>query len=66
MIAYISALGGIEITEIQHGIEDYVICETNCWAGKRTRHRVKIHYETGQPYIVLYGHRYHLDDAIRA
>lgn len=63
-IAYISGLGGIEIKDIEYGIEDHIYCVSNAWNGTQTAHKVKIYYSS-EPYIILYGQRFKLNEAIR-
>lgn len=63
-IAYISALGGIEIKHIEYDIEDRIYCVSNAWHGKPTAHKVKIYY-ADLPYIVLHGQRFKLLEMIR-
>ena len=62
-VAYISALGGIEIKHIEYGIEDRIFCVSNAWNGKRTAHKVRVYY-SNEPYIILHGLRYKLSEAI--
>lgn len=69
-IAYISALGGIEIYGIEHGINDYIFCADGAWYGKKMissyQHKVKIRYNSKtEPYFELYNQRYYFKDAIR-
>ena len=65
-IAYYSGMGGLEIRHIEYGIEDHVYLVAGCYGGKRTYHRLKIHYDTADCYIRLYGCKYKLSDFIRA
>ena len=62
-IAYISALGGIEIKKIEYGIDDHICCVSNAWQGTPTAHKVKIYYAS-QDYIVLRGQRFRLSDVL--
>lgn len=62
--AYISALGGIEIKHIEYDIEDRIYCVSNAWYGTPTAHKVRIYY-SNQSYIMLYGQRFKLNEAIR-
>lgn len=64
-IGYWSALGGLEVKQIAHGIEDECICVSGAWCSKKSVHRVKIHYETESPYIVIKGQRFHFNECIR-
>lgn len=63
--AYISALGGIEMKHIDYGINDRIYCVSNAWHGTPAAHKVRVYYETEVPYIVLYGQRFKLSDALR-
>ena len=43
-IAYWSGLDGLEIKDIEHGINDYVLCVSGAWYGGKSNeraHRVK-------------------------
>lgn len=62
-IAYISALGGIEIKHIEYGFDDRVYCVVNAWNGTPSAHKVKIYY-ANEDYIKLYGQRFKLSEAI--
>ena len=68
-IGYWSALGGVEVKKVEHGIEDYIICKVGAWQGNPTYHRVKIKYtdtkyKEPKPYIVIRWERLFLDDCI--
>lgn len=63
-VGYWSEYGGIEVKEIQYGIEDYVIVVSNAWSGKRTVHRVVIHYGEN-PYMILHGRRHYFSECLR-
>ena len=65
-IAYYSGMGGLEIRHIEYGIEDYIYLIAGCFGGKKTYHRLKLHYGTNDCYILLRGRRYKLSDFIRA
>lgn len=64
-IGYWSALSGLEVKEIIHGIEDYCICVSGAWCGNYTVHKAIIHYETERPYIKIKGIRFHFDECIK-
>lgn len=65
-IAYISALGGVEIFGIEYGINDHVYCISGAWSSAKSYHRVKINYSnSGNSYITLNGYRLNLNEAIR-
>lgn len=65
-VGYWSAWGGVELKEIQYGIEDYAIVVANSFLGGSVSkaHRVRIHYED-RSYIKLEGHTYYFDECIR-
>ena len=61
-IAYYSGLGGLEIKHIEFGIEDYIYLVAGAWSGKRTYHRLKLHYGTKNCYVRFRGCRYKLSE----
>lgn len=64
-IAYISALSGFEIKNIEYEIDDYVIGVSGAWCSKKSVHRVKIYTTTkGRNFIRVNGTRLYLDEAI--
>lgn len=65
-IGYWSALGGVELKGIEHGVEDYALVIANAWGGKKSAHRVRVHYEYRVPHIVVKDTRLYFDDCIRA
>ena len=65
-IGYWSCFGGVEVKEIQYGIDDHMVVVDNAWYGSNKGvHRVMIHYGT-RDYIKLSGTRLYLDECIRA
>ena len=69
-IAYISALGGLDIYQIEYGINDSLFCAEGAWIGKKTnpkyQHKLRIYSNiNGEAYIKIRGQRYKLCDAIR-
>lgn len=56
--------GGVEIKEIEYGIDDYCLCATQTMTDKPSVHRVKIHYDD-RAYINLNGFRVYMDDCLR-
>lgn len=64
-IAYYSGFNGLEIKDIEHGIDDHVFCVSGAWAGKQKPHRLKIYYTSENAYIKLHGYRIPLDECIR-
>ena len=70
-IGYWSALGGVELKKVEHGVEDYCICRVNSWRRKPTYHRVKIKYtktkyKESKPYIVIFYENLYLDACIKS
>lgn len=68
-IAYISALGGLEIYQIEYGIKDSLFCAEGAWIGKKTnpeyQHKLRIYSnKNGGTYIKIRGQRYKLCDAV--
>ena len=63
-LAYISALGGIEVKRIDYGINDRLFCVSNAWHGTPTAHRVRVYHTSEDAYIILHGQRYKLSDAL--
>lgn len=61
-IGYWSALGGLEVKEIEYGIDDYCLCVSGAWGGAKTAHRVKI-YDGNC--IKLHGYRFKFDECLR-
>lgn len=69
-VAYYSGCNGIEIKEIQYGIEDYVVFSANSWysdsKGKRGDiHRAKVYYSANGDYFKYHGYRIPLNECIR-
>lgn len=60
-IAYYSGLGGLEARFIEYGIDDYLYLI----AGRKTYHKLKIHYGDKYDYITLHGCRCRLSDFIK-
>lgn len=63
-IAYYSGLNGLELKGIEYGIEDYAYFVSGAWSGQKEYHRVKINYETGVPYCMVYGNKIPFDEVI--
>ena len=57
--------GGVEILDIEHGIEDYVICRYNFGEPEKKLHRVKIRYGVNTTYFRLDGYRIRMDECMR-
>lgn len=55
--------GGVEILDVLHGIDDYVICRYNFGEPEDKLHRVKVKYnKNGLPFIFLDGDYIRIDD----
>ena len=61
-VAYYS---GLEIKFIEYGIDDHVYLVAGAWNGKKSYHRLKIHYGAKSVYICLFGRRCPLSEFIR-
>ena len=61
--AYYSGCGGIELKDLIHGIEVYVVFVAGAWTSKPTVHKAKIYY-TDNPYFRYHGYTIHLDECI--
>lgn len=64
-VGYWSAFGGVEVKEIEYGINDYCICVSGAWCSKKSVHRLKIRYTSKGDYILLNGTRLYFSDCIR-
>lgn len=64
-IAYWSACGGVEVKEIEFGIDDCIYCVSNAWGSKKHFHKLKINYGASDGYVVLNGYRLYLNDCLR-
>lgn len=61
--AYYSGCGGIEIKDIEHGIETYVVFVAGAWTSQPTAHKAKVYY-TAEPYFRYNGYTIKLDECI--
>lgn len=43
-VAYYSGFGGLEVKHIEYDIDDYLYIVAGAWNGKRTNHKLKVHY----------------------
>ena len=67
-IGYWSALGGVEVKKVEYGIEDYIVCISNAWGGKKAYHRVRIKYthaKDSREYIDIEGTKLYLDQGVK-
>lgn len=69
-IAYYSGAGGVEIKEIEYGVDDYIIFLSGCWYGHECRaHRRKIYYPPNgrdSAFFTFDGFKIPLDECMRA
>lgn len=66
-VGYYSGYSGIEIKDIQYGIEDYIIFVAGAWCSKKSVHRSKVYYApSGRDYFRYNGNRIYLDECLRA
>ena len=64
-IAYYSGFGGLEVKHIEYGTDDYFYIVAGAWNGKRTYHKLKVHYGKND-YILFHGYRCAISDFIKA
>ena len=66
-IGYWSGMGGLELKNIEYGIEDYAFFISGMWCSDRKRQlfRVKIHYDNEVPYCKIRGYKIPFDEIIR-
>lgn len=64
-IAYYSGLNGLEIHDIEYGIEDYLYCVSGAWGGGKAYHKLKIHYDNNGGFVRLHGYRIPLNECIK-
>ena len=43
-IAYYSSFGGLEIKDIEHGYDDYIVFVAGAWCSQKSAHKAKINY----------------------
>lgn len=65
-IAYWSGCGGVEIKNIEYGINDYVVFVAGAWSNKKTVHKARIYYTDNERVYFRYNnYTIHFDDCIR-
>lgn len=64
-VAYYSGFGGLEVKFIEYETDDYVYLVAGAWNGKKSYHRLKIHYGAKSVYTRLFGQRCPLSEFIR-
>ena len=57
--------GGVEILDIEHGIDDYVICRCNFGTPEKKLHRVKVYYGEKAATIYIDGEMLKLENFMR-
>lgn len=63
-VGYWSDMGGVEVKEIQYGIDDYALVVAGTMSSTPTSHRLKIYYNSQEPYIRLHGRRLKFSDCM--
>lgn len=63
--AYYSGFGGLEIYDIEYGIEDFVYCVSGAWTSEKRFHKLKVYYNDDDSYINLNGYKIPLNECIR-
>lgn len=65
-VAYYSGFSGLEIKGIEYGIEDYLLCVSGAWGGRKEPHKLKIYYDKfGGAFVRLHGYKVPLNECIR-
>lgn len=65
-IAYWTDLGGVEVKEIVHDLDDYLVCVTNSQSNNPNVHRVRVNGEGKLVYVRIHDTRLYLCDCMRA
>lgn len=64
-VAYYSGFSGLEIKGVEYGVEDYLLCVSGAWGGKKQPHKLKIYYDNnGGAFVRLHGYKVPLDECI--
>lgn len=63
-VGYWSAYGGVEVKEIEYGIDDYALVTCGAMSGKPTSHRLKIYTTESDMYINFHGRRLKFSECI--
>ena len=64
--AYYSGFGGVELKDIEYGIDDSITFVAGAWCSHKSVHRSKVYYSPGgRDYIRYRGYRIYLDECIR-
>lgn len=67
-IGYWSALGGVEVKQIDDTVDGiFVYCESGAWTGNRKQHKLKVRQERkGREYVQISSYKLYLDECLRA
>ena len=57
--------GGMELLDIEHGVDDYAICRWNYGTPEKKLHRVKINYSKSIPFIRIDGYGISMNNFLR-
>ena len=63
-VGYWSDMGGVEVKEIQYGLDDYALVVAGTMSSSPTSHKLKIYYNNTEPYIRLHGRRLKFSDCM--
>ena len=66
-VAYYSGFSGLEIKDIEYGINDYLLCVSGAWGAKskQTPHKLKIYYDDNGGFVRLQGYKVPTNECIR-
>lgn len=59
------AFNGVHLKEIQFGIDDYAVVVCGEWTNSKSVHRIKIHHNSNQSFIIIKGYHMNLKDFIK-
>lgn len=67
-IGYWSALGGVEVKQIDHTVDGiFVYCESGAWVGQFRPHKLKVRTDrNGREYVRICSYKLYLDECLRA
>ncbi len=63
-VGYWSGFDGLEVKELQYGIEGYAIVVSGSFTGTKNVHRLRVYYDD-RPYIKLFDRKWFFDECIR-
>ena len=65
-LGYYSGLNGLELKQVEYGVDDHAHWISGAWGGGRKYHCLKIYYcKNGDAYCKLNGHRIPFSEVIR-